>query len=185
MKRFETLADVGPKDVLTPEIAARLIHRKAGYIRARIRERELKAVDRGGWLIRGEDFLQWARHEDKPLLQQDDACDMLEAMKALGFGLSCDKRKGLVTYFVGEAHHIPSTIKIGKASDIAKRLSQIQTGYPDKLRAWALVSGDHEARYHRMFARYRLHGEWFQLSGEIIDEIKHINASMCTRVGGY
>ncbi len=58
-KQYHSLADVDPKDVLTPEIAARLIHRKAGYIRARIREKELKAVDRGGWLIKGEDFLQW------------------------------------------------------------------------------------------------------------------------------
>lgn len=58
-KEFHSLADVHPDDVLTPKIAAALIQRKAGYIRAQIRDGELAARDRGGWLIKGRDYLEW------------------------------------------------------------------------------------------------------------------------------
>jgi hypothetical protein len=186
-KQFHSLADVDPKDVLTPEIAARLIYRKAGYIRARIREGELKANDRGGWLIRGSDFLQWAEREKSTNeITDNDAIGMFAAIGVLGFGASkaAQKYKGLATYFIGDVYRVPNPIKIGKATNAAKRLAQLQTGYPAELRIWALVPGDHEAAYHRAFKEHRVKGEWFRLAPEIIKEINRLNTPERSRYKG-
>jgi hypothetical protein len=64
-KEFHSIGDVHPDDVLTPIIAASLIHRKAGFIRERIRKGEIVARDRGGWLIKGKDFLAWLERDDE------------------------------------------------------------------------------------------------------------------------
>jgi hypothetical protein len=64
VKEFRTLADVSPEDVLTPKIAAALIHRKEAFIRKRIRTKELPASNRGGYLINGGDFLLWLKGDD-------------------------------------------------------------------------------------------------------------------------
>lgn len=65
-------------------------------------------------------------------------------------------------------------IKIGWATDPAKRLAGMQPHSPLKL---VLVfsepgNGREEAELHEQFAKYRLHGEWFEPASEILREIE-------------
>lgn len=59
-----------------------------------------------------------------------------------------------------------AAVKIGYAKDIAKRLRQLQTGSPAKLKLIAVIPGDRDVErgLHDRFADHRLHGEWFHKS---------------------
>jgi hypothetical protein len=56
-------------------------------------------------------------------------------------------------------------VKIGRATDIRKRLRSLQSGSPDKLSlvgVWPTSNPAHfEAVLHSMFAARRVRGEWF------------------------
>ena len=62
-------------------------------------------------------------------------------------------------------------VKIGftSASKIEYRLSEIQTGCPEKLTVFALNDGTcaTEATLHRRFSDLRTHGEWFRREGDL------------------
>lgn len=66
-------------------------------------------------------------------------------------------------------------IKIGVASNIGKRLMEMQVCNPYKL---AVVARDHvvdpyklEARLHRLFGHLNKRGEWFQIIGKDAENI--------------
>lgn len=72
-------------------------------------------------------------------------------------------------------------IKIGLASDVAKRQKQMQNGSPARVELLAhrqfgtrLSAKDVEGRLHRKFSRRRLWGEWF--SGDPASMIKALEA---------
>jgi hypothetical protein len=69
-------------------------------------------------------------------------------------------------YFVG----YDGFVKIGFTIDVAKRMMGLRTGSPRPLSLYATIDGsmDDERELHVRFARYRLEGEWFELSDEII-----------------
>lgn len=54
-------------------------------------------------------------------------------------------------------------IKIGRSKDPLKRLKQLQTGNPNKLKLIAYFDnmGWREKELHEQLSRYRLEGEWF------------------------
>ena len=54
-------------------------------------------------------------------------------------------------------------IKIGRSKDPQKRLKQLQTGNPNKLKLIAFFEGEgwKEKIIHEKLRRYRLKGEWF------------------------
>ena len=68
-------------------------------------------------------------------------------------------------YVIGEGDGC-AVVKIGKSLDPAKRLSELQTGYPRKLRVLyvELEAGSIERWLHERFADYRQEGEWFQFA---------------------
>jgi hypothetical protein len=68
---------------------------------------------------------------------------------------------GQVVYFIRQLPRGP--IKIGRGKDAQTRLARLQTGSPCPLDVIGVVPGGPalEAELHRLFARYRLHGEWF------------------------
>lgn len=69
------------------------------------------------------------------------------------------------TYFV---QGVPlSPVKIGRATDVASRLSGLQTGTPHELRVLLVLEGDREAEMHDRFALHRIRGEWFEWCDEI------------------
>lgn len=73
-------------------------------------------------------------------------------------------------------------IKIGYARDVEKRLRDLQCGSPFVLRVICTEEGGqkYEAQLHRRFAKWRLHGEWFRLEGELKD---HLAAMRVTPAG--
>jgi len=73
-------------------------------------------------------------------------------------------------YFVKSGGYV----KIGVSNDIPRRMKDLQTGSAETLELLHTESGsfDREAELHQQFDAYRVNGEWFQLSNEIIDYIK-------------
>lgn len=65
-------------------------------------------------------------------------------------------------------------VKIGIASDPARRLRELQTGQPMDLTLLWSATGDFERDLHAHFAAYRVRGEWFDLTslGDAIDVVK-------------
>lgn len=65
-------------------------------------------------------------------------------------------------YFIQAGEDGP--IKIGVATEPFKRLAELQTGNPARLRIVAIVEGDTgmERALHDRFAEHRLEGEWFK-----------------------
>src|SRR4051794_22694672 len=56
-----------------------------------------------------------------------------------------------------------SIVKIGRSTNVTKRLAQIQYKSPVRLSVLWQVEGDAELEFglHRLFKPYRSHGEWF------------------------
>jgi hypothetical protein len=75
-------------------------------------------------------------------------------------------------YFVQPA--AGGLIKIGIASNVAARLSGMQTGSPVELRVIGVIAGvdqSFEAELHERYASARRHGEWFEPTAELLDYI--------------
>jgi hypothetical protein len=71
-------------------------------------------------------------------------------------------------YFVQTADN--QFVKVGKADDVAKRMSGLQTGHPQKLKLLATMPGSHdeERAIHQRFSHLRTSGEWFHSTPEIV-----------------
>lgn len=70
-------------------------------------------------------------------------------------------------YFITEkgSHYV----KIGYSEDPVKRLKELQTGNPRKLKILGILPGLFEAEkgYHEAFSKYRVQGEWFKNTGKL------------------
>lgn len=68
-----------------------------------------------------------------------------------------------------------NTVKIGRTTNLAKRVADIQRMSPVPLTAlWATPGGSElEAQLHRRFAELRSHGEWFIFPGvDAVDAVR-------------
>jgi hypothetical protein len=74
--------------------------------------------------------------------------------------------------------------KIGKASNLQERLSQLQTGNPYRLRIFIAYGFPNatiiERCLHQRFADKRSNGEWFELSGKDLGDF----SQLCEMLGG-
>ena len=70
-------------------------------------------------------------------------------------------QNGAWTYFI-QAGDGP--VKIGRATDVAARLRELQVGNPEKLKILCATKLLSEAQAHELFAEDRLRGEWFRPS---------------------
>lgn len=68
------------------------------------------------------------------------------------------------TYFIVEG---TSRVKIGVSSNPLRRLATLQTGNSFRLELVCTLHGNREKELHTQFARYRVDGEWFNLSSTI------------------
>lgn len=80
------------------------------------------------------------------------------------------RSKSSQTYFIQADNGGP--IKIGRASNIRKRLASLQCSHSRMLVLLASMEGDHEAEMHEKFAHLRIKGEWFRAEGELLDFLK-------------
>jgi hypothetical protein len=85
-------------------------------------------------------------------------------------------------YIIGADGH---PVKIGIALEPEKRLKEIQTGFPHRLRIYVQVEAFGglaprvEREAHRMLTQHRLHGEWFDCSPELAEAtVRHVLASL-------
>lgn len=76
------------------------------------------------------------------------------------------RRYGFV-YFIQAEHGGP--VKIGYSESIGKRLEQLQTSSPYRLRVIGRMRGGRtrEKELHERFEHSRLNGEWFDLTDEL------------------
>ncbi len=84
-----------------------------------------------------------------------------------------DEAGGDVVYFVQSAMGGP--IKIGITSDLEARMKVLQMCCPFVLRVLHAVRGvdrSFESALHKRFAHYRLHGEWFENTRELMELIE-------------
>lgn len=81
-------------------------------------------------------------------------------------------RRGVVYFIQAEALGL---IKIGSAINADKRLTDLQSGCPDRLRLIGFIATNDiiatEREMHRRFRDHRDHHEWFRPSPEIFDWI--------------
>ena len=82
----------------------------------------------------------------------------------------------MYVYFI-RADGKPKRLKIGKATDPAKRLKELQTGcpYPLSIAAQIKCRSDRHALLveqlaHSYFAAYRTHGEWFKCTDFVLSK---------------
>lgn len=93
----------------------------------------------------------WSRFRSKPTA--DDSC----------------------VYFVQAA--TTRLIKIGIANNFQSRFCALQSMSPDKLQVMAILFGHYrqeERRLHKLFAKDRSHGEWFEPSKKLLKHIRGI-----------
>lgn len=74
-------------------------------------------------------------------------------------------------YLIQLGEHGP--VKIGYSSDPKKRLDALQIGAAEPVYLRALVAGAHheEQALHRKYDEFRLRGEWFNPSDDMLDEL--------------
>lgn len=78
-----------------------------------------------------------------------------------------------VVYFIGADH---GPIKIGSSKFLEARLAELRAVNPYRLSVLASCAGGiaEEFTYHKRFAQYRLHNEWFERCPEIFAEIARL-----------
>lgn len=66
-------------------------------------------------------------------------------------------------------------VKIGYSCNPTKRVKDLQTACPHKLKLAGVKPGTQadEKIIHDMFSKDRLHGEWFKASGDVLDYIQY------------
>lgn len=76
-----------------------------------------------------------------------------------------DKKRTWSTYFVEAIGQ--GLIKIGKSTDVEKRIDSLQVASAHELRVICVIDGDHEQHWHRRFNANRAGGEWFHFTDEL------------------
>ncbi len=87
-------------------------------------------------------------------------------------------------YFIGDPRR--KVVKIGVSTDVGRRLTAIQTGYPYPLSILCVIPGDEvlESELQRIFSPLRTNGEWFRYDGRIRAYVGTVNAELFARVVG-
>lgn len=76
-------------------------------------------------------------------------------------------------YFVAAGN----AVKIGRTKNMAQRMRHIQAHNHEKAECLLLLEGQgwREREYHKLFADFRVNGEWFRRCPEIEDEIERLS----------
>jgi hypothetical protein len=127
---------------------------------------KLVELSKGEWFTL---MMARAEREDDPV-----ACAPLRPFPV--FSATTGAAKAEQVYFIGTR----DCVKIGISRDISYRLRHMQTGNAHRLELLAVAEGGRvlERHYHKLFATYRLHGEWFTRSPEIEAEIARIGGGV-------
>ena len=74
-------------------------------------------------------------------------------------------------YFV--LHEGTGHVKIGYSDSVKKRISQLQTGNPEKLRLLRVIDGGPKTEQwlHKRFSGFNVRGEWFAFHDEMLSVV--------------
>lgn len=93
-------------------------------------------------------------------------------------GLSREEKHTPVegVYFIGFDNYI----KIGRSSNVARRIYGLQTGFPTPLIIYLILTDPEvsELGMHRKFKHLRLQGEWFKKTKELTDYIDYLRSEL-------
>lgn len=81
--------------------------------------------------------------------------------------------KDEITYFIRAGKLNVVKIEKSTISNLEDRLSDLQTGNHEELKILC-ISSKLEVYYHTKFDKYKIRGEWFELSKEVIEEVHSI-----------
>jgi hypothetical protein len=84
-----------------------------------------------------------------------------------------------VVYFIRSGESGPIKIGLSSTSKVEQRVSELQTGSPERLRLLGFVNGDRDAEQflHRCFASLGIGGEWFKPDPSLVSFIATTLAS--------
>ena len=95
-----------------------------------------------------------------------------------------DHRGKICTYVIVQEG--TGYMKIGMTASLRGRLAELQTGSPTRLHIAYAVADNIEAQLHEAFTHYRVTGEWFRHSPEILAQVvAKIDALVSKRVTRY
>lgn len=81
-----------------------------------------------------------------------------------------------VVYFIGSIEE--GCVKIGYSNNAQKRLGQLKTGCPFPIRILHTIPSKSpvtlESTLHGKYRKYRLHGEWFKIEGELKERLERL-----------
>lgn len=133
---------------------------------------------------RGVYFILWSRGDSRQGMLSTGTADPAEAEAALRKFLAEEYHQRATkerpsegkdyVYFIGGD---VGAIKIGRSRRPEERLASLQCGSPIPLRILAVAPGSPnlEWYYHTVqFHKFRLHGEWFERSPEVLAEIDRL-----------
>lgn len=113
--------------------------------------------------VRPEDFAAWRAQQ---------------ATKAPSSFVAVDAPSAPGVYAIRSGHYV----KIGRATNIRRRLLQIQSAHPEEVTLLAVLS-EHESDesyFHREFVLHRHRGEWFRIEGSVRAYLEKLGALEAT-----
>ena len=138
------------------------------YVRYHLRTQDIKGID-GKILKNCSDELICDKFRE--IFNCDPARRYMEQKHNLKIELKKNKNNfidGDYVYFFMTKNR--QYVKIGYSKNPYGRIKEVQTGCPLELMLIGYVKGDlkEERRIHEMFNRYRKHGEWFAVTGDLL-----------------
>lgn len=91
----------------------------------------------------------------------------------LNSSIKTNKYCGYVYFVQGECG---GPIKIGHSQNVAQRMKELQTGYPDILKLIGMIPGNValETKIHQELEGYRTKGEWFKPLPPVLNRMKEL-----------
>lgn len=131
-----------------------------------------EVVKKWSW---SKDDPRWQEYKKKKQAEERARLEQERMVKEKVYDKPTDEiTKGFIYFIQGECG---GPIKIGYTIDLAQRLKSLQTGYPDRLELLFAFPGnpEDEKKMHDYFKDFRLQGEWFRSTPEVLDKIQRLS----------
>jgi len=131
-----------------------------------------EAVNKWSW---AKDDPRWIEYKKKKEAEERAKLAQEKMVKDRVYDKPTDeKMKGFIYFIQGECG---GPIKIGYTTDLKARLKTLQTGYPDRLELLFAFPGnpEDEKKTHERYGEYRLQGEWFRPTPELLKSIQKLS----------
>jgi hypothetical protein len=118
------------------------------------------------------------KYKERNLIKDSDIFDAIiesrnKELNSIANELAKEEKKDHLYLFLNTEN---GSLKIGRSANVKARLKQLNTSSPDKISCIFEIRemGMLERGLHEMFEPFRLNGEWFEYSEEIINYFKEL-----------